>query len=191
MKKFMIAAAVVCATAVSLAATVDWTCTNVYNGKGDESTKVSGIAYLMLASSVSDFTQLAGKGAEAVNGALKNARISYTPSSDGLYSLVGTKNAELGLNDAESYGSAYLVIFDSASVTDASKFYVTPSKDLETVAGDFSSSMKFGSQAAASKLAANWNSVAGQPGPEPMPEPTSGLMLLLGMAGLTLRRRRA
>ena len=62
MKKFIIAAAIVCATAVSQAASVQWTCTNVYK---DSANKNSGVAYLMLASDVADFTALAGKGATA------------------------------------------------------------------------------------------------------------------------------
>jgi len=39
--------------------------------------------------------------------------------------------------------------------------------------------------ASATQTAANWVG-----GGEPAPEPTSGLLMLLGMAGLALRRRR-
>ena len=190
MKKFMITAAIACAVVIAQAASVQWTCTNVYNGKGDESTKVSGIAYLMLESSVADFTKLSGQGAKAVNAALADALVGYTSTTAGAFGLT-KENADLGLKDASPYGNSYLVIFDSTTVSDTSKFYVTASKELYTLEGDNVSKMQFASQSAASKLAANWHSVAGQPGPEPMPEPTSGLMLLLGMAGLALRRRRA
>ena len=188
MKKFMIAAAIACAAAFSQAASVQWSCTNVYKGNATE--KSTGVAYLMMASSVADFSKLAGKGVNAINNALAAALVSYKPTEAGLYGLT-KENAELGLNDSSSYGNAYLVIFDTETVTDASKFYITAEKALETLEGDNVSKMLFASQASKSKLAANWNSVAGQPGPEPMPEPTSGLMLLLGMAGLALRRRRA
>ena len=116
MKKLMIAAAIVCAAALSQAASVAWTCTNVYAGNADD--KATGRAYLMLANDVADFTALAGKGATAVNAALANALVNYTPTTAGAYGLTKT-NAELGLQDSKSYGNAYLVIFDTATVTDA------------------------------------------------------------------------
>ena len=81
MKKLIMAVAIVCAAALSHAATVSWTCTLVKNGSAGESN--SGVAYLMLASDVADFTSLAGKGAAAVNAALADALISYTPTTAG------------------------------------------------------------------------------------------------------------
>ena len=116
MKKLMIAAAIICVAALSQAATVSWTCANVY--KGNAVDKCGGIAYLMLASDVADFTALAGKGTTAVNSALANALANYTPTTAGAYGLTKT-NTELGLEDSKSYGNAYLVIFDTATVTDA------------------------------------------------------------------------
>lgn len=182
MKKLMIAAAIICAAIVSQAASVDWTCTLVKKGSSGDSN--SGIAYLMLASDVADFTALKGKGAEAINSALNKALISYTPGTAGNYKHDAVSNASLGLADGTEYGDVYLVIFDTATVTDASKFYVTPTKSLLTLTGDNTASLSFGSQSTASKSDANWGSVAA-------PEPTSGILLLLGMAGLALKRKRA
>ena len=48
------------------------------------------------------------------------------------------------------------------------------------------SNINFGNMATATQNPANWVG-----GGEPAPEPTSGLLMLLGMAGLALRRRRA
>ena len=184
MNKLIIAVAMVCAAAFSNAATVDWGCTLVKDGKGDASGSNTGIAYLMLASDVADFTALKGQGAVAINNALSKALISYTPSTAGKYSHDAVENSVLGLSDSTNYGDAYLVIFDTTTVTDTSKFYVTAKKGLETKEGAFATTLSFGSQAANSKVAANWSSVAA-------PEPTSGLLLLLGMAGLALKRKRA
>ena len=57
-------------------------------------------------------------------------------------------------------------------------------KYLSEFAGTSSQSLKFGSQSTASQAAGAWTSVN-------VPEPTSGLLMLLGMAGLALRRKRA
>ena len=46
----------------------------------------------------------------------------------------------------------------------------------------YATSVAFGNMATATQNAGNWAAV---------PEPTSGLLLLLGMAGLALKRKRA
>ena len=180
MKKLIVVFATIIVAAATQAASVKWTCTNVYK---DSTNKADGIAYLMLESDVADFNSLAGNQA-GINAALAKAKYSYTPSTAGTYSLTKT-NAELGLSDGVNYGNAYLVIFDTTTVTETSNFYVTPSKGLMTYEGDNTTSVAFGSQATASKSADNWGSVSGS-----VPEPTSALLLLMGGAMLALRRKR-
>ena len=91
-------------------------------------------------------------------------------------------NTTLGLADGKDY-SVYLMIFDTAAVTDSSKFFVTEAKDLSTYSGaDDLAQVKWGSQAGAT----SWASVSGSA----VPEPTSGLLMLVGLAGLALRRGR-
>ena len=183
MKKLIAVLATIIVAAATQAASVKWTCTNVYK---DSENKNSGVAYLVLESDVADFNSLAGDKA-AINTALGKAKYSFTPTTAGTYSLTKT-NAELGLSDGVAYGNAYLVIFDTATVTDSSNFYVTPSKGLTTYGGDNTTSVAFGSQATNSKLSDNWKGVSGGSQPD-VPEPTSALLLLMGGAMLALRRK--
>ncbi len=180
MKKLIVVLATIAVAVAAQAASVKWTCTNVYK---DSTNKADGIAYLILESDVADFNSLAGNKA-GINAALAKAKFSFTPTTAGTYSLTKT-NAELGLADGTAYGNAYLVIFDTTTVTDTSNFYVTPSKGLTTYGGDNTTSVAFGSQATNSKNSANWGSVSGS-----IPEPTSALLLLMGGAMLALRRKR-
>lgn len=64
-------------------------------------------------------------------------------------------------------------------------YNLTEVKSLTTLAGDYSQQVKWGSQSTASQAAGAWGSVSD------VPEPTSGLLMLIGMAGLALRRKRA
>lgn len=47
----------------------------------------------------------------------------------------------------------------------------------------------FGTATQAAVTAGPWNDIGGGPGPEPTPEPTSGLLMLVGLAGLALKRK--
>lgn len=188
MKKIMIMAFAVISAIAANAATVSWTITNV---KQDD-VGVSGTAYIFfVAGSTADTswaTALAGKGATAVQSAIDaaGANLSYTPNNAGTYSYTTSQgytlktNEELGLTGNTQY-TAYAVIFDTATITDESSFIVTGTRTATTYADDSSSNRAF---AIGSQASATWNAVA-------VPEPTSGLMLLLGVAGLALRRRRA
>ena len=74
--------------------------------------------------------------------------------------------------------SAYIVLFDAADAT-AAKYYAATAVDTKTVpsSGNLSWSKTMAQTS-------GWTTTA-------VPEPTSGLLMLLGMAGLALRRRRA
>ena len=185
MKKLMFMLAAVAMVASVQAASVNWKCTNVY--AGNDTDKVTGVAYFLTTDMLaySDAQALAGKGAAAITSALGSA-YSFNGSS-GTFTVAapGIANATLGLADGQSY-SAYLMIFDSAKITDESKFYLTATKDVTTYTGaDDAVGISWMSQASASKQATGWASASS------VPEPTSGLLMLIGLAGLALRRRRA
>ena len=181
MKKLMFMLAAAVAVVSAQAASVNWTCTNVKDGSGSP---ISGVAYFIDAATLSQSDFRALSGADAFNTAL-SGMYSYTPTEAGKYTVgssAAVDNSALGLSDATAY-SVYLAIFDTATITDSSKYYLTEAKDLTTYSGTSSASLKFGSQSTASQAAGAWTSVT-------VPEPTSGLLMLVGLAGLALRRRR-
>ena len=187
MKKLMFMLAAAVAVASAQAASVNWTCTNVKDGTGNA---ISGVAYFIDAATLSQSEFKALSGASAFNTAL-SGMYSYTPTDVGnaagkytVDSAHAVDNATLGLSDATAY-SVYLAVFDTATITDSSNYYLTEVKDLQTMTGTLSSQVKWGTQSTASQAAGAWGSVS------PVPEPTSGLLMLVGLAGLALRRRRA
>ena len=185
MKKLIVAAAIVCAAVITQAASVSWTCKEVMNSTGAEA---SGLAFFVNAATLdrADALALAGKGASAISSALEGF-YSYM-GSEGTFSVGksdAVANATLGLKDGQDQ-NAYLIIFDTATITDSSKFFVTETKNVLTLTGaDDVASIKWGSQLEATTASGVWGSASS------VPEPTSGLLLLLGMAGLALKRKRA
>ena len=79
--------------------------------------------------------------------------------------------------------NAYLVIFDNATVASSEHFYISE-VDSSTSIGIQGQSANPAFNLSSSATASNWTATAA-------PEPTSGLLLLLGMAGLALKRKRA
>ena len=185
MKKLIVMMSIAVAAFMSHAASVYWTCTNVY--AGNDTDTVSGIAYFLTTDQLAyaDAQALQGKGAAAITAALGSA-YSYqgTSGAFGKATADAVANADLGLADSSTY-QAYLMIFDTATVTDSSKFYLTSVKTLETFSGANTASVKFGTQKTNSQSGANWATAGGAP------EPTSGLLLLVGAGLLGLRRKRA
>ena len=181
MKKLMFILAAAVATVTVQAASVSWTCTNVKDGDGNA---INGIAYFVNAATLSQSDAAAFTKASDWTTALSGA-YSYTPTTAGKYtSAAAVDNATLGLSDGTA-SQAYLVIFDTATITDASHYYMTEVKSFDTYGGTMTQSVKWGSQSTASQAAGAWTSVS------PVPEPTSGLLMLVGLAGLALRRKRA
>ena len=190
MKKLMIALAAMGVALGVQAAAVTWTITNVY--KGNDSDKASGIAYVFLnttALDTSSWTDATSAMAWINANALgKNGTAFSWQGSDGNFGMnTATDPALLGLTaDGTTKYQLYAVIFDTTSVTDASNYYVTDAMSKGKAIANSSTTTQFsiGDQLSKSQAPGNWSSVAA-------PEPTSGLLLLLGMAGLALKRKRA
>ena len=194
MKKLMIIASIAFTAICAQAATVTWTMTNVTGPDGE--TLNSGTAYMFAYVAGSSSLTASTIGAAIVDayahGELTtfladNSVYSWKPSTAGAYGD-SSKNVDpvgdMGLTAAGVY-TFYSVIFDSTTIGDDSQFFIT--KELASKKVPDSSAnlgLLFGSQATASTADGAWNAVA-------VPEPTSGLLMLVGLAGLALRRRRA
>ena len=190
MKKLMIAATMALAAIGLNAATINWTATKGYLYDGVSANKItSGSAYLMVLTT--GYTQSDLVSAfNTANGDVATTVAAMTASG---VLATGTATIEDNARIAEGVSSynttsdvtAYFVVFNNdkmyVSVTgDALYDPVMGAADLAFSSITASSKLEF--QASEGYSAAGWYAV---------PEPTSGLLMLLGMCGLALRRRRA
>ena len=170
MKKLMILAAAIVAGVVANAASFKWTGANIYGS--DLTTKFTGTAsiyaYLSTAT-VADAVKVVD--AYVVSGTFKS-------------DSVGTANGftyEWGAAVGDKTYNFYFVIEDGG------KEFSSATSDPSAIksgiaAATATTTVGFANMSTATQNADNWVAV---------PEPTSGLLLLLGMAGLALKRKRA
>ena len=176
MKKLMIAAAIVCAAAISHGAALNWSMSGITGTATQQAT--GNVGYYMLASTWDAFSALTPDKVGAFC-ADNYAYTSTTTPGRGGASLIG-KSGDVysGGDDA----SGYIVLFDNADATKAANYANTTVWEVTIPSsGDGSYTAVFASDTA------GWKEIP----LTPVPEPTSGLLLLIGVAGLALKRRRA
>ena len=192
MKKLMLALAIVCVTAFANAASVGWTLAGANSFAGDQ--YMFFIVGQNGATSLSAVTALLDAGTDVSSKAFA----SGTVAANGTASLVAASSGK-SIADAGTY-EGFFVVFDSASPTAGSAKYAVVSGEskLTQTIGASTASITFvgGNQSALLNNSDNWKSFGPStppgPGPEPepgTPEPTSGLLLLVGGAVLGLRRK--
>ena len=186
MKKLMIALAAVAIGFAAQAGSVSWSMTNVYLGNTTD--LASGcIGYLLVGSDlsapVSAITDVA------------SAKAFVTANNTYGGSAIGDASGKFNVAAYGSYDEAsvtvYGIVFNAATIDEATQFYVSKSSKELIVPGSGDGGANLGTQKTNSQAAANWHSMGSTPGPEPIPEPTSGLLMLVGLGALALRRRRA
>ena len=185
MKKLIIAVAAVAMGIAANAASFSWTVSKgyIYDGADTPAKLTSGSAYLVFASALSQsdlVTAFAADAATAASTVATKAVSTGTIGSDARVAVTAFTS------DVTADQTAYFVVFND------DKMYVSITADAEYAAvgtsevqfNSVSSSSKLSFDAASGYSAAGWYTAA-------VPEPTSGLLMLLGMAGLALKRKRA
>ena len=185
MKKLMTIAFAIAMAGATHAGAVMWNALNIQASPATtDKSAATYCGYLFTGSDYTAATQYLLEGTLDLD-AFKSAAIgtkttTYVANND-MLNIVGGQS---GSFVSESV-TAYLVIVDAATVDAASNYLVAKVNGTgsEYITQAFGTSgnktFSFGAQAANT----GWQAIA-------VPEPTSGLMLLLGVAGLALRRRR-
>ena len=190
MKKLVIAACAVAFAACAQAASITWGTTGAfYDIVGEEggwATVAEGTtAYFVFASSYSQSDLVADYATGSADMAKLTAINAGTVGSDGTIATVTGSSTTLTGNQA-----AYVVLFDSANNMFISDSVTLGIDELAGAVYGFDEAQTgdiwaLNGDASAGYQGAGWYSAAA------VPEPTSGLLLLLGMAGLALRRKQA
>ena len=196
MKKIMIALAVVAVAMFAEAATVKWNSGAVYAPNADGSLSATrlnsthGMTLTMIAwesaSSLASFDAGdlykwytgADKTKDSFGGSLKEISGAITMNTSGSSaSAAGSLN--LGDGGETVYGAVLFVLSDAETGKDL--YFMENAGSVQT-AKSVKSLGNLASKVGGNGAATSWTAV---------PEPTSGLLMLVGLAGLALRRRRA
>ena len=194
MKKLMLTAAIVCAAVMSQAAVANWKvqAANIYDGAGDSAAKWSGAAYFFDADTITQAALFSLFDAD--NGLDLSKQSGYLSTgvvASGTIAAATVDNQFSAFTQGDEAHNFFFVLVDEDMM------YLSKSVSVATPGTDKAQQIGFGTQspttgATSKSLPTDGFVAAGQWAQSAaVPEPTSGLLMLLGMAGLALRRRRA
>ena len=197
MKKLMIAAAIVCAAAFAQAATVNWQSGTIYvatdaagttgTATGDRANTSTRLVTMYVYELLGNGTMTAAEEYAAAQK-MDTATLYDTyfgKTATGSKGTGGTGTAAYAQTVGDASGMHYgLVLFVdevNAKLPEGKDAFVKAALATVNIEGSGSTNL---SNLIGSTVDSSWTAV-------PVPEPTSGLLLLLGVAGMALRRRRA
>lgn len=177
MKKLITAVAAILIAVVAQAAAVNWSAAGNVVKATDGTSRASYYTALAFFADQKD----------AVNAALASAdfeALSSLAKGSSQAAKAGSFSGKIEGVDASAV-DVFMVVFDTAAAGDAistaKNYYVTAAVSSPTYSGtDLPTTATF----TAAQMTGTWTSIS-------VPEPTSGLLLLLGMAGLALKRKKA
>lgn len=182
MKKLMFMLAAVAIAASVHAASVTWSTVAMYNAEG---TKVKATAtmyvYLMDEATYDGLTDVwATYGDDVKAGGTTAANVGGTKSA----SLTSKVSVSAPKDTAVANTTYYAAIIATYGTGDDMKYYTEKVSVTTGDDGNATFNIGGGKLDSATAAASNWQTAA-------VPEPTSGLLMLIGMAGLALHRKRA
>ena len=187
MKKLLIAAAAVMFGIVANAATYNWTMQSGWVSPDDSDPLEGAMLYAFDANAYSSATILSALDAATDGGAaaLANALGSGAVDDEGVVVIAGSGLTDNGATPA--YASMYGILVDG------DKYYLVDGLSDVQISSAIAAGANAGFNAGdvITGATSTWSTIGGGAGPSPIPEPTSGLLLLLGVAGLALRRKQA